>query len=244
MIYNEYFKGCVGCIDAGTSEQCCLFLSNHGRVRPVPALEGGGCLLKAKNWAEQAQLEIEHAWDQKKAKRLLDQDKTAKAVALAVGASPNAIKAMQHGNLPPKRPDKMLPEGPATAVWGNAGVPYRLMDSEAKRKGRVNVDHNDNKPKWKWVREKEFLPLYNAGMTDEQIGEAMGLKPQTIRLYRQRLRYPYIAKTISAPAGEAPAAEDDRREDKRREEKRREEKRREEKRRAAPSRARGESYAG
>lgn len=102
---SEIRHGCDGCVDAGYSncgDTTCEYLRNHARVRPVPAIPGGGCVLYAKTYDQQAELEREHYWDQARALDLLAEGKSVDEVAALVGASICAIGALMNGYILPE----------------------------------------------------------------------------------------------------------------------------------------------
>lgn len=93
----QVWGGCGGCVDCGRSIVSCDFLNNHGRVRPVPGKRGGGCVLKAKNYEKQAELEELYRWDPETAIRMKCDGVPIEEIAAQLGASPNALKVLFAG---------------------------------------------------------------------------------------------------------------------------------------------------
>ncbi len=202
---KEYWKGCVGCIDYNTRICCCDFLKSHGRVRPIPA-DRDGCALKAASWREQAELEKQHAWNPKRAERLLSKGRSVKDVAEKVGASRNAVSAMLNGNPPPKKPE--VPVCPGPDVWGNEEIPLRPKragsgKAKTAKKRKTKGTAGGKARTWNanaWKRAAEFRALYETGADDREIAGNMGLKEKTVGIYRRGLGLPPHRK--AGPRGE------------------------------------------
>lgn len=98
---EEKRNGCIGCVDCGycnfDGNASCEYLRNHGRVRPVRGKPGGGCVLYAKDYSAQAELEREHRWDREKAMELRCQGLDVGEISEMLGASINALTVFFHG---------------------------------------------------------------------------------------------------------------------------------------------------
>lgn len=97
MSETQVRSGCEGCIDCGRSIVSCDYLNNHGRVRPVPGRKGGGCVLKAKSYEKQAELEQKFWWDPAAAIRMKCDGIPIEEISKELGASSNALKVLFAG---------------------------------------------------------------------------------------------------------------------------------------------------
>ena len=133
---SECVNGCHGCVDSAGyhegSNVSCEYQRNHGHVRPVPALEGGGCAIYAKTYEEQARLEREHRWDRKKASRLRRKGYEHKEIAKQVGASINALTVYFNGCDVPEPDPVPLREG---AKWDREEEYMKLYNAGVNDRG-------------------------------------------------------------------------------------------------------------
>lgn len=167
---KNFVHPCVGCIDFAIYHGMCDYLLNQGHCRPVPR-GPKGCVLKARTRAQREKLEEKYRWDPAAAIEMVKNGIPIAEVGKQLHASTNAIKAL-------------LVNGDSSGFI--AGMPWKRLEQKTESR-------TPDKPKRRpavWIREKEFLELYNKGLMDHQVAEEMGLCYMTICKHRNRLGLP------------------------------------------------------
>lgn len=180
MAGKDYVHGCTGCIDFAVQQRTCDYLLNNGHCRPVPAGKKG-CMLKAKTYAQRARLREKHRWDPAQALELIKGGTPLVKAAEQLGASPNALKAMLAGG---------------SSEGYIFGMPWKKRNAEAAAEKQLEVSAQEKvsepaeRSPRRWIREKEFLELYEKGLLDYQVAAEMDLNEMTIWKHRKKLGLP------------------------------------------------------